>query len=575
MLVVESGSGVAVSAAESGMSAETGAEGGNSLASKLAAVRRYWWIVVAVVCLAVVGALVSTARTPSTYLGRTSLIVSSNDRAPEQDAVLVQGYVSYFNNAAYQQQLLAATGVVDANAKLSAEAAAASPILVISATASDPERAQSTAIAVAKAFKDDINRTHDQKIATALATLQDELKTARGRNDGTTIAALQERIGELQADRNNVLQELQNRGGVSVEPPSLFNNLVLALAGGLVIGVLAALALARFSRRVRSRYDVADKVGLNTLVELPAPGTKGAQLRREQRLRQLANILRARLAGPGVVVVTQATDGAATGVVARGLAMEWAIEGHRTVLVRLGDGMASRLPRIGKTTSIEPVEASTLLSRMRAGPVPGMSILDITPRLAGRAPRLPAMKVTELFKLEQLAGAFLIIETPAVLDSADAQTASLAADVTILVIDTQVAKVPETCEAVGVLRQPGAVLLGAVLAPVRDDEDTPHGGNLDEEDTSDRSQFDKEDIRDRSLLDQGNGRQPPSSGPDAWLLAPWASATGSAEGSRPPTSSGLTDSSEPRRSLPDNVTEPVHDAARNGLSSRGLPTGKR
>ena len=152
MSVSESGSGVAVSAAESGMSAESGAEGGNSLASKLAAVRRYWWIVLAVVCLAVLGALVSTAQTPTTYLGRTSLIVSSNNRAPEQDAVLVQGYVSYFNNAAYQQQLLAATGV-DAKAELSAEAAAASPILVISATGSDPDSAQSAAIAVAQSLQ--------------------------------------------------------------------------------------------------------------------------------------------------------------------------------------------------------------------------------------------------------------------------------------------------------------------------------------------------------------------------------------------------------------------------------------
>ena len=350
--VSESESGVAVSAAESAMSAESGAEGGNSLVSKLAAVRRYWWIVLAVVWLAVLGALVFTARTPTTYLGRTSLIVSSNDRSPEQDAVLVQGYVSYFNNAPYQKQLLAETGV-DANASLSAEAAAASPILVISATGSDPDSAQSAAIAVAKAFKDDINKTHDQETAAALATLQDELDTALARNgkdDQAVIAALQERIRQLQADRDNVLQELQSRGGVSVQPPSLFNNLVLALAGGLFMGVLAALALARFSPRLRSRHDVADKVGLNTLVELPGPRTKGAQLRREQRLRQLANILRARLAGPGVVAVTQATDGAATRVVARGLAMEWASQGYATVLVRFGGGMESLPSRIGETT---------------------------------------------------------------------------------------------------------------------------------------------------------------------------------------------------------------------------------
>ena len=174
---------------------------------------------------------------------------------------------------------------------------------------------------------------------------------------------------------------------MSAQPPSLFNNLVLALAGGLVLGVLAALALARFSPRLRSRHDVADKVGLNTLVELPGPRTKGAQLRREQRLRQLANILRARLGGPGVVAVTQATEGAATRVVARGLAMEWASQGYATVLVRFGGGMESLPSRIGEAAAVGPVEASASLSRMRAGPVPGMSILDMRPRLAGGAPR--------------------------------------------------------------------------------------------------------------------------------------------------------------------------------------------
>ena len=197
------------------------------------------------------------------------------------------------------------------------------------------------------------------------------------------------------------------------------------------------------------------------------------------------------------------------------------------------------------------------------------------PRLAGGAPRLPAMKVTELLELEQLVGAFIIIETPAVLDSADAQAASLAADATILVIDTQVAKVPETREAVGVLRQPGVVLLGAVLAPVRDEEGNPDGSDLDEESNPDGSDLDEESKPTEAISTKVNGHQPRSSGLDGWLLAPWASPTGSAEWSWSPTSIGLTDSSKPRRSLPDDVTEPAQDAARNGASSRRVQTGKR
>src|SRR5688572_26219210 len=49
------------------------------LGALLARVGRYWLLVLAVTVVAVLGALAATARTPTTYVGRTSLIVSSND----------------------------------------------------------------------------------------------------------------------------------------------------------------------------------------------------------------------------------------------------------------------------------------------------------------------------------------------------------------------------------------------------------------------------------------------------------------------------------------------------------------
>ncbi|HEY5248437.1 MAG TPA: hypothetical protein VIJ15_08330 [Dermatophilaceae bacterium] len=372
------------------MTGRSGAVGMYSLASTAAALRWYWWVVSAIVCLAVVGALFSTLRTPTVYLGRTSLIVSSNDRSPEQDAVLVQGYVAYFDDAAYQEQLLADAGL-SAATEVSAQAAAASPIVVITATAVDAVSAQDGAIAVARVFKDDINRVHARTTAAALATLQDQLDSALARNgkdDQAVIGSLQDRIGQLQANQDNVLQELQARGGVTMQPPSLVKNLALSVAGAALLSVLAALTLARLSPRVRTRHDVASKVGLTTLVELPGLQDADARLQREQRLRQLANILRSRLAGPGVVAVTQPGDGAATWVVARGLAMEWASQGYPTVLVRFSDRMDPPPLRSGGA-GLEPVkavEASAALSRLRPGPLPGMSILDLRPHLVGSRP---------------------------------------------------------------------------------------------------------------------------------------------------------------------------------------------
>jgi hypothetical protein len=212
---------------------------------------------------------------------------------------------------------------------------------------------------------------------------------------------------------------------------------------------------------------------------------------------------------------------------------------------------------------------------MRAGPVPGMSILDLRPRVATGTPGLPAMKVAELLELEELVGAFIIIETPAVIHSAAAQAASLTADATILVIDTQVAKVPETREAVRVLRQPGVVLLGAVLAPVRNEEGNHDGDDLDKGSHPGGGDVDEASYPDWGDIGEGNGHQPRSSEVDTWLLAPWLSPTSSAEWSRSPTSIGSTDSSKPGRSLPDHVTQPAQDVGRNGVSSRGLRTGKK
>jgi hypothetical protein len=450
---------------------------GNTLGSMSAAVRRYWWVVLGVVLLALLGAALATATAQTTYVGRTSLIVASNDRSPEQDAVLVQGYVAYFDNAAYQQQLLAEARV-DPSGTVAAQAAAASPILVITATASDPAAAQSAAIAVARAFRDDINEVHARATEASLATLQDQLDTAIGGNSAdkqAVIGNLQDQIREIQADQDNVLQELQSRGGVSSQPPSWVTNLALALAGSLLLGLLGALALARLSPRLRSSFDATEKIGIATLVELPGQHSKHAPLRREERLRQLANILRARLGRPGIVAVTQARDGAATLVVAQGLASEWAAQGFSTVLIRFGAGHETPAGRAAGASqeSMTPAEASAALSRMRPGSVPGIWILDLRLRLVGGAASLPASKVGELLQLDALSGSFVVIETPAVVNSAIAQAATLAADATILVIDTQVDKVAETREAVEVLRQSGVRPVGAVLASVGDEKGDP------------------------------------------------------------------------------------------------------
>ena len=51
--------------------AQTEGEGPETLSVQMAHVRRYWWLVLGVVVLSVVGAALSAYRTPTTFTGRS------------------------------------------------------------------------------------------------------------------------------------------------------------------------------------------------------------------------------------------------------------------------------------------------------------------------------------------------------------------------------------------------------------------------------------------------------------------------------------------------------------------------
>jgi capsular polysaccharide biosynthesis protein len=427
-------------------------EGGN-LGALLARLRRYWLLVLAVTAVAVLGGLAATATASTSYVGRTSTIVSSNDRSPDQDAVLVQGYVAYFNDSAYQRELSERAGVPD-DVTLEAEAAAASPILIISATTSDPQTAQAYAIQVADVFREDINRVRAERRAEQLSTLQDQLDTALNSdapNAGAVVSDLQDRIEQIESDRVNVLEELQAEGGVSVQEPSLLRNVLPAAAGGLLLGLLGAFAVGGLSRRLQSGRDVADKVGIPTLVEIPRLHGSAAGVLKEQRLGHLANIVRARLSGPSVVAVAQPDAGVASSFVALELARAWARQGHPTVLFSADVGSV----RDG---------AEVVGPQVLPGTVPGLSLVRLAPRSADGAPILSVSELNELLRRETLAGRYVVVDIPAVVQSAAGQALCQAADQTILVVDSMVTRVPVAREAVAVLRQMSAVLLGAVVA---------------------------------------------------------------------------------------------------------------
>jgi uncharacterized protein involved in exopolysaccharide biosynthesis len=217
------------------------------LARQMRPIRDLWWLVLAIVVASVTAAVMTTLNTPTTYTGRSSMIVSSNNRSPDQDAVLVQGYVDYFNNGAYQSALLA-QAQVGPPVTVTARAAASSPIMLIEATSLAASDAQKAAMIVALKFQQDVNKVREAEKTAEIQSLQgrlDQLLTTGGAGSDGAAAALQERIAQIRADRVNELQELQLDGGVATNSPSMATNVLFGALGGLLIGVLAALACDR------------------------------------------------------------------------------------------------------------------------------------------------------------------------------------------------------------------------------------------------------------------------------------------------------------------------------------------
>ena len=119
-------------------------------------IRRRWALILVIGIVAAAGSLGASLLQGSTYTGRSALTIVSQDRAPEQDTVLAQGYADYFNQASSQQQLRQTAGI-DSSVGLNARIAAASPIVYIEAVADSPEVASDAATKMAVALRDDVN----------------------------------------------------------------------------------------------------------------------------------------------------------------------------------------------------------------------------------------------------------------------------------------------------------------------------------------------------------------------------------------------------------------------------------
>ncbi|MGH4012318.1 MAG: hypothetical protein ACRDTH_29845 [Pseudonocardiaceae bacterium] len=449
---------------------------------QLERIRRRGWLVVTVLALAIGATLAASWGEETTYTAKATLTIASQNRAPEQDAVLAQGYAEYFNDGSYQDTLRDRAGVPDA-VTFSARTAAASPIVYVEATGPEPELAATAAATMAIAFRDDVNKNLRADRDRAIDELKDQIAAQRAqlatlRESSpeislitSTILALQDRIAATQSDTTNQLRDLQLNAGVSSTSPNLTQNLPLAVVGGLILGCAAALGFASFENRLTTAHEVREHLSLETLVVIPRGRSSSDHISTE-RLKQLANIVSlSDLERPPVIAVTAPRGAASTAWIAEGLAFYRAIQNERVLLVQADLYGAPRPDKGGSGRHGNPPGLANFLAGDRSG-LDGLLRLGENDRMQVLAPGTFSGEPYGLFARERFADLvarakavadLIVIQVPPITEAAEAQVICAAADRTILVIEDSATRVTDAVEACQMLEQVEASILGVVL----------------------------------------------------------------------------------------------------------------
>ncbi|KGI70055.1 hypothetical protein EU78_24335 [Mycolicibacterium rufum] len=410
----------------------------------------------------------------TTYVGKSTLVVASPNRLTDQDAVIVQGYVQLFNDEAVNARL-AAKSQLPLGVEVQAATAASSPILSVDATASDPRVAQDAAEKMAGAFRNDINSMQQARLNDSIKAAERRLAqvTANGTpEDPAEAAALQNQIMEMSVDRTNELQVLQPRAGVTEVSPQTGLQIALGAIGGLALGILAALALATVSTRLKNLDDIREKTPVEPLVEIPAGGHVHGRERRQERVRTLANLVSLEdLPKNTAVVVVNCSGTRAPSPLAGELAGFWARQGYRTVLVGADPRGWCDAESPG---FLEALDDSTLVhSLLRDSDIESLKILPGGRTDGSDWRRITRERVAAVLDEIRTVADVIVMMAPPVTASADAQLICAAADLTILAVVKNVTRAGDVTAAAGSLSKAHADVFGAVLIDVADAEPAP------------------------------------------------------------------------------------------------------
>lgn len=482
---------------------------GPTLMTYLEWLRRRWWILVVAALLgAGAGMLVSQVQT-RTYVSTTSLLVRQvgQDANPgakvnlDTEAQVVRSLV-----VAERARALLKTTIPpeDLVRSLSVTVPPNSQVLQIVYEAQSPEAAQAGSHAFAQAYL-------DLRLATATRSLENETTALKQQITETNkqLAAVAGKIAgtpsnsaeraRAEADRNvltNQLASLNSRLSpllsIALDPgeiisdaalprkpssPNTTLNLASGLGAGLLFGIVVALVLDRLDTRVRRGRDVADRLGLPMLLELPPRPTgltvlpAAHEVSRE--LGRLRNVLQSTMpeSRPGrgrLLLLTDTSPGPAAGFVVGNLAAAYARTGAQVAVVttKPDSPLAGMLGGIRPRHTLADVLRHDVSALTALTPAPGLNQLRVLfPGNLDTEVELPVATMLEI--LAELAARFdhVLIETAQPTAAVEAQALARHVDGVILVVEGGQTRSSEITAAMRQFEQVDAPVLGAVLTP--------------------------------------------------------------------------------------------------------------
>ena len=497
------------------------------LSHYLGVLRRHWWILLVATLVGLGMGTAVTHALPKVYESSTSVLV----QAVGQDTNAAGGRTNNTINLDTEAQLVGSGAVavkaaallrtavnpVELAKDVSVEVPANTTVLQIRFEADTPGEAQAGSHAFAEAYLRNREETAQsaldtqiksltlklRQLTTNLTIINSKLATARpGSSERGNLESLrsnsQNQLNSLSGKLNELTTTTIGAGSIisdarlpdSPTSPNAMLNMATGTMAGLLLGLVLAFVRERFDARLRTAADVRDRARIGVLAALDERTTPhfddvlqpyGPGGRIFNRLRN--EVLATLDPGDQIIVVTGASRGPASTLVAANLAAALARTGSDVVLIgaHLPDSMVEAAP----LARMLGVSAMPGLSDLLSGRIGLARALQRTPRIpslrvittggtATAAGLMQSQRLRDTLEALRRQGGYVVIEAPSTSSSADAQSLASLADAAILAVELRRARRPAVLDAAEQLERVDTKLLGAVvlprLAPLRSDD---------------------------------------------------------------------------------------------------------